>query len=130
MSQHKPLKLQTEQIEWRHDKEQLVAWQDGKTGLPIVDAAMRQLLTRGWMHNRLRMIVAMFLTKHLLIDWRLGERWFMQHLIDGDLSANNGGWQWCASTGSDSVPYFRIFNPVTQSQRFDPKGTFYSPLPA
>lgn len=124
VSKHKPLKLQTEQIEWRHDKEQLAAWQNGKTGIPIVDAAMRQLLTRGWMHNRLRMIVAMFLTKHLLIDWRLGERWFMQHLIDGDLSANNGGWQWCASTGSDSVPYFRIFNPVTQSQRFDPKGAF------
>ena len=78
VSKHKPLKLQTEQIEWRHDEEQLTAWQDGKTGIPIVDAAMRQLLTRGWMHNRLRMIVAMFLTKHLLIDWRLGERWFMQ----------------------------------------------------
>lgn len=124
VSKHQPLKLQTEQIEWRHDAEQLSAWQDGKTGIPIVDAAMRQLLTRGWMHNRLRMIAAMFLTKHLLIDWRLGERWFMQHLIDGDLSANNGGWQWSASTGSDSVPYFRIFNPVTQSKRFDPTGRF------
>ena len=124
VSKHKPLKLQTEKIEWRHDEKQLAAWQQGKTGFPIVDAAMRQLLARGWMHNRLRMTVAMFLTKHLLIDWRLGERWFMQHLIDGDLAANNGGWQWCASTGTDSVPYFRIFNPVTQSKRFDPNGTF------
>lgn len=124
VSKHKPLKLQTEKIEWRHDEKQLEAWKQGKTGFPIIDAAMRQLLARGWMHNRLRMIVAMFLTKHLLIDWRLGERWFMQHLIDGDLAANNGGWQWCASTGTDSVPYFRIFNPVTQSKRFDPNGTF------
>lgn len=85
---------------------------------------MRQLLHTGWMHNRLRMIVAMFLSKNLLIDWRLGERHFMRHLIDGDLAANNGGWQWSASTGTDAVPYFRIFNPVTQSQRFDPKGAF------
>ena len=124
VSKHKPLKPQTEQIKWRHDEEQLTAWQQGETGFPLIDAAMRQLLARGWMHNRLRMIVAMFLTKQLLIDWRLGERWFMQNLIDGDLAANNGGWQWCASTGTDAVPYFRIFNPVTQSQRFDPKGTF------
>jgi deoxyribodipyrimidine photo-lyase len=124
VSKHKPWKIQTELIEWRRDDEQLSAWQQGKTGFPLIDAAMRQLLARGWMHNRLRMIVAMFLTKHLLIDWRLGERWFMQHLIDGDLAANNGGWQWCASTGTDAVPYFRIFNPVTQSQRFDPTGTF------
>ena len=124
VSKHKPWKSHTENIEWRHDEEQLTAWQQGKTGFPLIDAAMRQLLTRGWMHNRFRMVVAMFLTKHLLIDWRLGERWFMQNLIDGDLAANNGGWQWCASTGTDAVPYFRIFNPVTQSQRFDPRGTF------
>jgi len=121
---HKPWKAQTEHIAWRHDEQQLTAWQQGQTGFPLIDAAMRQLLTRGWMHNRLRMVVAMFLTKQLLIDWRLGERWFMQNLIDGDLAANNGGWQWCASTGTDAVPYFRNFNPVTQSQRFDPQGAF------
>lgn len=85
---------------------------------------MRQLLATGWMHNRLRMIVAMFLTKNLLIDWREGERFFMRHLIDGDLAANNGGWQWSASTGTDAAPYFRIFNPISQSQKFDPDGHF------
>jgi len=124
VSRHKPWKPLTENIEWRYDEQQLQAWQQGQTGFPLIDAAMRQLLARGWMHNRLRMVTAMFLSKHLLIDWRLGERWFMQHLIDGDLAANNGGWQWSASTGTDSVPYFRIFNPVTQSKRFDPNGTF------
>lgn len=85
---------------------------------------MRQLRETGWMHNRLRMVTAMFLSKNLLIDWREGERWFMRHLIDGDLAANNGGWQWSASTGTDSVPYFRLFNPISQSQRFDPDGQF------
>jgi deoxyribodipyrimidine photo-lyase len=102
----------------------LAAWQEGRTGIPLIDAAILQLLATGWMHNRLRMVVAMFLTKNLLIDWREGERFFMRHLIDGDLAANNGGWQWSASTGTDSVPYFRIFNPVSQSQRFDPQGRF------
>jgi len=82
------------------------------------------LLATGWMHNRLRMVSAMFLTKNLLIDWREGERWFMQHLIDGDLAANNGGWQWSASTGTDAAPYFRVFNPVSQSEKFDPDGSF------
>jgi deoxyribodipyrimidine photo-lyase len=82
------------------------------------------LLETGWMHNRLRMVVAMFLTKNLLLDWREGERFFMQHLIDGDLAANNGGWQWSSSTGTDSSPYFRIFNPLSQSERFDPEGRF------
>ena len=106
------------------DLEDLAAWQQGRTGIPIVDAGMRQLLATGWMHNRVRMITAMFLSKNLLIDWRLGEAWFMQHLIDGDLAANNGGWQWCASTGMDAAPYFRIFNPVNQSQRFDPNGDY------
>lgn len=109
---------------WRHAPEDLAAWQEGRTGLPIIDAAMRQLLETGWMHNRLRMIVAMFLTKNLLIDWREGERFFMRHLIDGDLAANNGGWQWSASTGTDAAPYFRIFNPISQSQKFDPEGQF------
>jgi deoxyribodipyrimidine photo-lyase len=85
---------------------------------------MRQLNQTGWMHNRLRMVVASFLTKHLLIDWRWGEQYFMEHLIDGDLAANNGGWQWAASTGCDAQPYFRIFNPTRQSERFDPKGSF------
>ncbi|MDT8371642.1 MAG: deoxyribodipyrimidine photo-lyase [Gammaproteobacteria bacterium] len=124
VSKHKPWKADTDAIPWRHDMTELQAWQQGQTGFPLVDAAMRQLLEVGWMHNRLRMVTAMFLTKHLLIDWRLGEQWFMQHLIDGDLAANNGGWQWSASTGTDAVPYFRLFNPVTQSQRFDPKGDF------
>ena len=96
----------------------------GKTGIPIVDAGMRQLLATGWMHNRVRMICAMFLSKNLLIDWRKGEQWFMQHLIDGDLAANNGGWQWCASTGTDAAPYFRVFNPISQSQKFDSNGDY------
>ncbi|RYZ98490.1 MAG: deoxyribodipyrimidine photo-lyase, partial [Moraxellaceae bacterium] len=91
---------------------------------PIIDAAMLQLTATGWMHNRLRMVVAMFLTKNLQIDWRMGERYFMEQLIDGDFSANNGGWQWSASTGTDAAPYFRIFNPVSQSQRFDAAGAF------
>lgn len=111
-------------VPWRNSPEDLHAWQQGQTGFPLIDAAMRQLAATGWMHNRLRMVVAMFFTKNLLLDWRLGERWFMQHLIDGDLAANNGGWQWCASTGTDAAPYFRVFNPVTQSQRFDPTGEF------
>jgi deoxyribodipyrimidine photo-lyase len=122
--QHKPWRHEAGQIPWRHDAAEFAAWCEGRTGIPVIDAAMRQLLHTGWMHNRLRMIVAMFLSKQLLIDWRWGERWFMQHLVDGDLAANNGGWQWSASTGTDAVPYFRIFNPVTQSRRFDAKGTF------
>ena len=124
VSKHQPFKADTKRIQWRDAPEDLAAWQQGQTGIPIVDAGMRQLLATGWMHNRVRMITAMFLTKNLLIDWRLGEQWFMQHLIDGDLAANNGGWQWCASTGTDSVPYFRIFNPVSQSQKFDANGDY------
>ena len=124
VSKHQPFKDNTKHIHWRDAPEDLAAWQQGQTGIPIVDAGMRQLLATEWMHNRIRMITAMFLTKNLLIDWRLGEAWFMQHLIDGDLAANNGGWQWCASTGMDSAPYFRIFNPVSQSQRFDPNGEY------
>jgi len=114
----------TESIAWRRDLAALQAWKEGRTGIPIIDAGMRQLKATGWMHNRLRMLTAMFLTKNLLIDWREGERWFMQNLIDGDLAANNGGWQWSASTGTDAAPYFRIFNPVTQSEKFDPDGDF------
>ncbi|QEY58419.1 deoxyribodipyrimidine photo-lyase [Pseudomonas sp. C27(2019)] len=124
VSRNRAFKAETEALAWRDSPKDLLAWQQGRTGFPIIDAAMRQLLATGWMHNRLRMIVAMFLTKNLLIDWREGERFFMQHLIDGSLAANNGGWQWSASTGTDAVPYFRIFNPVSQSQRFDPKGDF------
>ncbi|MBV8680624.1 MAG: deoxyribodipyrimidine photo-lyase [Aquitalea sp.] len=100
------------------------AWQQGRTGYPIVDAAMRQLNQSGYMHNRLRMIVASFLVKDLLIDWRWGEAYFAEKLMDFDLAANNGGWQWAASTGCDAQPYFRIFNPVTQSEKFDPDGKF------
>jgi deoxyribodipyrimidine photo-lyase len=111
-------------IEWRSSGRDFAAWCAGETGYPIVDAAMRQLNAFGWMHNRLRMIAASFLSKHLLIDWRKGERYFERHLADADLAQNNGGWQWAASTGTDAVPYFRIFNPVVQSERFDPDGTF------
>lgn len=121
---HRAFKPAAERVAWRTDEAQLLAWKEGRTGYPIVDAAMRQLRTLGWMHNRLRMISAMFLTKDLLIDWRLGERFFMQNLVDGFLPSNNGGWQWSASTGTDAQPYFRIFNPFSQSERFDPDGTF------
>lgn len=111
-------------INWRNDESQFTAWQNGQTGFPIIDAAMRQLQKTGWMHNRARMIVASFLVKDLLIDWRWGERHFMQHLVDGDPAANNGGWQWTAGTGTDAAPYFRIFNPITQSLKFDPDGHY------
>ena len=124
VSMHRAFRPDTDALAWRQAPDELAAWQQGRTGFPLIDAAMRQLLASGWMHNRLRMVVAMFLTKNLLIDWREGERFFMRHLIDGDLAANNGGWQWSASTGTDSAPYFRIFNPISQSQRFDPDGRF------
>ena len=124
VSRHRAFRPETEALAWRHAPDELAAWQQARTGLPIIDAAMRQLLETGWMHNRLRMVVAMFLTKNLLIDWREGERFFMRHLIDGDLAANNGGWQWSASTGTDSAPYFRIFNPLSQSEKFDSEGLF------
>ena len=109
---------------WSDNQEHFIAWSNGETGVPIIDAAMKQLNSTGWMHNRLRMIVAMYLSKNLLIDWRKGEKYFMQNLIDGDLASNNGGWQWSASTGVDAAPYFRIFNPVTQSEKFDKEGDF------
>lgn len=111
-------------VHWRHDEKEFNLWCEGRTGIPLIDAAQQQLQHTGWMHNRLRMVSAMFLSKHLLIDWRWGERWFMQHLIDGDFASNNGGWQWSASTGTDAAPYFRIFNPVNQSRRYDPEGKF------
>ncbi len=106
------------------DRARFDAWCTGRTGFPIVDAAMRQLAETGWMHNRARMIVSSFLTKDLLLDWRRGERWFMQQLVDGDPASNNGGWQWSASTGTDAQPYFRVFNPRLQGERFDPEGDY------
>ncbi|MDG1203587.1 MAG: deoxyribodipyrimidine photo-lyase [SAR86 cluster bacterium] len=124
VSQNQPFQDYTNSIQWRYSNEELKAFFAGKTGFPIVDAGIRQMLEEGWMHNRLRMVVAMFFTKNMLHDWRIGEKFFMQHLIDGDFSSNNGGWQWSSSTGTDSAPYFRIFNPITQSQNFDPNGEF------
>lgn len=120
----KAMQAHTEAFPWQQDTKLFEAWCKGLTGIPIVDAAMRQLNATGWMHNRLRMVVAMFLTKNCQIDWRWGEKYFMSQLIDGDFAANNGGWQWSASTGTDAAPYFRIFNPVSQSERFDPTGEF------
>jgi deoxyribodipyrimidine photo-lyase len=111
-------------IPWRQDNDGFTAWAEGRTGYPAVDAGMRQLNATGWMHNRARMITASFLTKDLLIDWRLGEQYFMQRLIDGDPAANNGGWQWTAGTGTDAAPYFRVFNPILQGKKFDPNGTY------
>ncbi|MDP5210622.1 deoxyribodipyrimidine photo-lyase [Microbulbifer sp. 2205BS26-8] len=124
LSKGQPFKLETERIPWVYNQKLFDCWGRGETGVPIVDAAMHQLNESAWMHNRLRMIVASFLSKNMLIDWRWGERYFMQHLIDGDFASNNGGWQWTASTGTDAAPYFRVFNPYSQSQKFDPDGTF------
>lgn len=121
---HRAFRPETERIRWRDDEEGFHAWCEGRTGVPIVDAAMRQLAQTGWMHNRLRMVAAMYFTKDLFIDWRRGEKFFMQSLVDGDLAQNNGGWQWSASTGTDAAPYFRIFNPASQSRTFDPTGAF------
>ncbi|MGB7875059.1 MAG: deoxyribodipyrimidine photo-lyase, partial [Anaerolineales bacterium] len=111
-------------IRWRNDVSEFERWKEGKTGYPIVDAAMRQLRDTGWMHNRARMIVSSFLVKDLLINWQWGERWFMENLLDGDPPSNNGGWQWTAGTGTDAAPYFRIFNPILQSKKFDPNGDY------
>lgn len=124
VSMHRAFKPETEALQWNTPGENFEAWKTGNTGIPIVDAAMRQLNQTGWMHNRLRMITAMFLTKNLFIDWRLGEAYFMSKLVDGFLASNNGGWQWSASTGTDAAPYFRVFNPTTQSERFDLDGKF------
>lgn len=120
----KSFKPEYDSIRWPGSKEHFMAWCEGRTGYPLVDAAMRHFNATGWMHNRLRMVVAMFLTKDLLVDWRLGEAYFARNLLDFDFAANNGGWQWSASTGCDAQPYFRIFNPITQSKRYDPDGDF------
>ena len=124
LCRHKPFIGWTDRIVWNGSEEDFRAWTEGRTGYPIVDAAMRQLKGTGWMHNRLRMIAAGFLVKDLLIDWRKGEKYFMSKLIDGNLASNNGGWQWSASTGTDAAPWFRIFNPRTQGKKFDPLGRF------
>lgn len=121
---HKPFKYEYSNIEWEYDDEAFGKWCRGETGFPIVDAAMRQLNTIGWQHNRCRMITACFLAKDLLLDWRLGERYFMEHLVDGDFASNNGGWGFSASTGVDPQPYFRIFNPLLQSEKFDLDGEY------
>lgn len=122
---HQAYKYETDKkINWSYDEDAFAAWREGKTGVPLVDAAMRCLNATGFMHNRLRMVTAMFLTKDLLIDWRWGERYFMQQLIDGDFASNNGGWQWSASTGTDSAPYFRIMNPFSQAKSRDTEGIF------
>ena len=124
VGRNQPFQDFSKSIQWRFEEAELHAWKTGMTGFPIIDAAMRQLLNEGWMHNRLRMVVAMFFTKNMLHDWRVGEAYFMQNLIDGDFASNNGGWQWSSSTGTDAAPYFRIFNPVTQSTNFDKEGLF------
>lgn len=119
-----PIRPKYEGIAWINDAEEFTAWCTGRTGYPIVDAGMRQLLATGWMHNRVRMVVGSFLVKHLLIDWRKGERFFRHHLIDADVAQNVGNWQWVAGTGCDAAPYFRVFNPMTQSRKFDGDGTY------
>ena len=124
VSRNRPMQAWTSDIHWRESPKDFKAWQDGRTGIDIVDAGMLQLKKTGWMHNRVRMIVAMFLCKNLLLDWRLGEAHFRRSLIDYDFASNNGGWQWAASTGTDAAPYFRIFNPVTQGERFDPDASY------
>jgi len=117
-------RAQYDAIVWSQNQAEFDAWCHGQTGYPYIDAAMRQLYQSGWMHNRARMAVASFLVKDLLIDWRWGERWFMQHLLDGDPASNNGGWQWAAGTGTDAAPYFRIFNPISQGTKHDPEGNY------
>lgn len=121
---NKPFKPEYSNITWSYDEEHFAAWCEGRTGFPIVDAAMRQLNHLGYMHNRCRMIVASFLAKDLLLDWRKGEKYFMEHLIDGDFASNSGGWGFGASVGVDPQPYFRIFNPLLQSEKFDPNGDY------
>ncbi len=121
---NQPFKEKYANVPWRNNETEFESWCRGKTGYPIVDAGMRELNETGFMHNRVRMVTASFLTKHLLIDWRWGERYFAQKLLDYELSSNNGNWQWAAGCGCDAAPYFRIFNPTTQAQKFDPQSTY------
>ncbi len=121
---HAPVRPDLMEMGWKNDPADIKRWQKGLTGYPFIDAGMRQLESTGWMHNRVRMVVASFLVKDLLVDWRIGERWFRRRLVDGDIAQNAGNWQWVAGTGPDAVPYFRVFNPVLQSQKFDPEGTY------
>jgi len=123
-SRRRALRADRRDVAWRHDPAGLAAWQEGRTGYPLVDAGMRELASTGFMHNRARLVAASFLTKHLLVDWREGERWFMRCLRDGDPAVNTGNWQWVASTGADALPAFRIFNPTVQGRRFDPGGVY------
>ena len=122
--EHHAFKPAYDRIEWHNDPDQFQKWCEGKTGYPLVDAGMRELDATGFMHNRVRMITASFLAKHLLIDWRWGEAWFAKKLLDYDLASNNGGWQWAAGCGCDAAPYFRVFNPTLQTQKFDPEMTY------
>lgn len=119
-----PLRPESGRIPWDNDERLFRAWREGRTGYPLVDAAMRELVETGWIHNRARMVVASFLVKNLLVDWQWGERHFMEHLVDGDPASNGGNWQWVAGVGADAAPYFRVFNPVVQGQRFDPDGAY------
>jgi deoxyribodipyrimidine photo-lyase len=120
----RPLRDKYASVPWRSDPESVRRWKQGRTGYPLVDAGMRQLLAEGWMHNRVRMVTASFLVKDLLVDWTVGERHFRRHLLDADVAQNAGNWQWVAGTGADAAPYFRVFNPVLQSQKFDPDGEY------
>jgi deoxyribodipyrimidine photo-lyase len=117
-------KAKFDNFPWLNNESDIKRWQKGQTGFPIIDAAMRQLWQTGWMHNRMRMVVASFLTKNLLVDWRIGAKWFSDCLVDADLAANSASWQWVAGSGVDAAPYFRIFNPITQSEKFDKNGDY------
>jgi len=121
---HQSFRKEYDNIQWRNNEKEFELWKKGMAGIPLVDAGMRQLLATGYMHNRVRMVVASFLTKHLLIDWRWGEEWFAEKLFDFELSSNNGNWQWSAGTGTDAAPYFRIFNPLAQAVKFDPEAKY------
>jgi deoxyribodipyrimidine photo-lyase len=119
-----PLRPKMEMVPWINDPADIAAWKEGRTGYPIVDAGMRELWATGWMHNRVRMVAASFLIKHLLIDWRSGEKWFWDTLVDADPANNAANWQWVAGSGADAAPYFRIFNPILQGEKFDPNGDY------
>jgi deoxyribodipyrimidine photo-lyase len=119
-----PLRAAFAAMPWRQDAAGLAAWRRGRTGVPIVDAGMRQLWRTGWMHNRVRMVVASFLVKHLLLPWQAGEAWFWDTLVDADLASNAASWQWVAGCGADAAPYFRVFNPVLQGRKFDADGAY------